>query len=394
LFRILIDARIREGENPGIESFIRGLAAHFHDAERYGFEIHWTSVEDSPWLSGFISKNQKINFYKPRERFRLDSEVFKKPFPEKFIDKIHHPDLDWRIPREPEEIRFLNPDLIMFCSQDAYATNFPSIYHPHDLQHYQFPNFFTLETIEWRELAWHFYALNANRVVCGSEHVFWELQRDWEVPLDAIQIVSLEFPDLDNNSSLESLSKYGISNTMKFFLFPAAYYVHKNHKNLIGALKILINDGLRCFLILIGGNALFDNHVREHIEEMKLKDFIIELGFVSHSEKSSLFRNAIAVIVPSLYESKSGPVQEAMRSGVLTIASDIPGIREQLSDFPNLLFNPNSMQSISEKMKFILNLDSKERNSLSAKLLQSAKSDSFKTMSSEYYKLWSIILVP
>lgn len=56
------------------------------------------------------------------------------------------------------------------------------------------------------------------------------------------------------------------------------------------------------------------------------------LGFVTPEQLTTLYRDALAVVLPSLYEGFGLPVLEAMRCGTPVVASDIPSLREVADD--------------------------------------------------------------
>ena len=47
---------------------------------------------------------------------------------------------------------------------------------------------------------------------------------------------------------------------------------------------------------------------------------------------------------------------EAMASGVLVLGTEIPGIKDQLALFPELLFNPGAVDELVQKMIWALTL--------------------------------------
>jgi glycosyltransferase involved in cell wall biosynthesis len=61
-------------------------------------------------------------------------------------------------------------------------------------------------------------------------------------------------------------------------------------------------------------------------------DRIRHLGFVSPERLAELYRGALAVILPSLYEGFGLPVLEAMKMGAPVVVSDIPTAREVAGD--------------------------------------------------------------
>jgi len=61
-------------------------------------------------------------------------------------------------------------------------------------------------------------------------------------------------------------------------------------------------------------------------------DAVQHLGFVSPERLSELYRNATAIVLPSVYEGYGLPLLEAMAHGIPVVASDIPSAREVAGD--------------------------------------------------------------
>ena len=77
------------------------------------------------------------------------------------------------------------------------------------------------------------------------------------------------------------------------------------------------------------------------------------LGKVTRSELESLYRNAYATVVPSLYEQGSFPLMESLHFGCPILSSDIPSLREQLQAMGSsaLFFDPRSVQSLVQSLR-------------------------------------------
>ena len=66
-------------------------------------------------------------------------------------------------------------------------------------------------------------------------------------------------------------------------------------------------------------------------------------------------------------------IQEAMANGKVVIGSDIPGIRDQLEDFPNNLFVPGDVRSLMNRLsKFMIN-DVDKNKKIGASFIQHVK---------------------
>ena len=120
---------------------------------------------------------------------------------------------------------------------------------------------------------------------------------------------------------------------------------HKNQKVIFEALARLKAIGIGIPLVCIGphsdwlqpGNKQaatgYIQEVLELAEQLGLKygqDFF-GLGYVTDFDEECLYRLALALVMPTLYEAGSFPVREAMRAGCPVICSRIPALVEEVS---------------------------------------------------------------
>jgi glycosyltransferase involved in cell wall biosynthesis len=86
--------------------------------------------------------------------------------------------------------------------------------------------------------------------------------------------------------------------------------------------------------LLIAGptDARSAGALRRRLIRRGLEDRVQQLGFVSPQQLEALYRDALALVLPSLYEGFGLPVLEAMKGGTPVVASDIPPLREVADD--------------------------------------------------------------
>jgi len=114
-----------------------------------------------------------------------------------------------------------------------------------------------------------------------------------------------------------------------FLLYPAQFWPHKNHINLLLALDILRKrHGLRLNLVFTGSDKGNREYVSAHVREWGLSDQIFDLGFVSRDELSALYANALALVFPSFFGPDNLPPLEAFSLNCPVVASRIPGAEE------------------------------------------------------------------
>src|SRR5262249_24075674 len=77
------------------------------------------------------------------------------------------------------------------------------------------------------------------------------------------------------------------------------------------------------------------------------------IGYVDAGDIVAVYRLAIALIMPSLFESISIPVYEAFRVGTPVCASNVVGIGTQVGD-AGLTFDPTSVPEMTAAIRRIL----------------------------------------
>ena len=153
-----------------------------------------------------------------------------------------------------------------------------------------------------------------------------------------------------------------------YFHLPNQFWVHKNHKVVIEALRILKNEGLEVQVVLTG--KTFDprqpNHYKQLlslVESYNLSNAIHILGVVPYSHLISLMKNAAAIINPSFFEGWSSTVEEAKTLGKRIILSDIPIHREQ-NPPGAFYFDPQNPNLLAQHIKEIIQSRTKEEENL------------------------------
>jgi glycosyltransferase involved in cell wall biosynthesis len=110
-----------------------------------------------------------------------------------------------------------------------------------------------------------------------------------------------------------------------YLFYPAQFWAHKNHVNLLLALKQLSDQGKVIQLVLTGsdyGNLL---HIEKTISELGLQNQVRTLGFVSNEELVAFYQNALALTYVSFFGPENLPPLEAFALGCPVIAARVDG---------------------------------------------------------------------
>jgi glycosyltransferase involved in cell wall biosynthesis len=130
---------------------------------------------------------------------------------------------------------------------------------------------------------------------------------------------------------LDVLAKYGIPDG--FLFYPARFWPHKNHSGLLYALQILREkESVRLPLVLVGSDKGNLAYLRRLMRELGLEGQVYIVGFVSDREMAALYRQALALVMPTFFGPTNLPPLEAFVLGCPVITSNIPGCQEQFGD--------------------------------------------------------------
>ncbi len=141
----------------------------------------------------------------------------------------------------------------------------------------------------------------------------------------------------------------------KYIFYPAKFWSHKNHLNLIEAIRILKLKGKMVNLVLTGNTkAEFTTYpkITNLIDEYGLGDQVKHMGYLDYDELSSVYKLSQAMVMPSFFGPTNLPILEAWVMGTPAITSNIRGCRDQLGK-AGLLINPWDPRDIALKIERI-----------------------------------------
>jgi glycosyltransferase involved in cell wall biosynthesis len=131
-----------------------------------------------------------------------------------------------------------------------------------------------------------------------------------------------------------------------YLLYVGNFYPHKNIDRLIEA-YLLTKSNLK--LMLVGPLDYFTNRLKNKIDALHIKDKVIFFHNATASDLVYLYKNAKALIHPSLSEGFGLTIIEAVYFHCPVIASDIPIFHELMKNTITY-FNPLDVQDIADKI--------------------------------------------
>ena len=139
----------------------------------------------------------------------------------------------------------------------------------------------------------------------------------------------------------------------EYIYYPAQFWSHKNHVYIIDAIVILKQQGINLTAIFSGSNKGNLDYVLDYAKKLNVSELVKYIGFAPNEEIYSLYKHALAMVMPSYFGPTNIPPLEAFAIGTPVIYSDLDGLRGQVGNAALLcdLKNPNNL---AEHLKSIL----------------------------------------
>lgn len=241
-------------------------------------------------------------------------------------------------------------DLWIFPSQDewGYMGKTKSLVAIHDLMHrYQsrFPEVSEDGSYQWREKHYSRVCEYAAGVLVDSNIGKQQVHESYGMPLERIFVLPFIPPTYIYSEQTDFTKHYDLPR--KFIFYPAQFWLHKNHANLIRAVAALKDDIPDISLVLVGGKQNGYKDAECLVDELDLRGNVYFEGYVPNEDLSVFYRKARALVVPTFFGPTNIPPLEAFVLGCPVAVSNIYGMPEQVGDAA-LLFDPESVGEIAD----------------------------------------------
>ena len=243
-----------------------------------------------------------------------------------------------------------NCDLWIFPSQDdwSYRANVPALAAIHDLMHrYEghFPEVSANGEYEKREKHYSHMCKWSQGILVDSQVGLQQVHEYYGVPPEQIFVLPYVPPRYINESTNHQASQ-NYKLPPKYIFYPAQFWEHKNHANLIKAIKLVKKNLSDIQLVLVGSPNNGYEKVLQLVNELNLQQNIHFMGYVPDQDMPYFYHRARAMVMPTFFGPTNIPQLEAFALGCPTATSNIYGIPQQVGDAA-LLFNPHSVEEIA-----------------------------------------------
>lgn len=257
----------------------------------------------------------------------------------------------WRDVFFPLHLHLHNKIDVLFCPAH-YIPRYcpvPIVVTIHDLAYEFFPNEFKKKDL-YKLKNWTRHAIKkARNVIAVSNTTATDLQKLYDVPANKITTIYNGYASIEEPTD-ETLESFGLM-PQKYFLYVGTLQPRKNIPTLIQAFAEFHKKHPDIKLAIVGRKGWMYDSIFEEVTRLKMEEAVIFTGYVKSVEK--FYTNALAYILPSLYEGFGMPVIEAMHYGCPVIVSQTPALVE-VSDGACLSFPPHDTMALSQALEKVM----------------------------------------
>lgn len=248
-------------------------------------------------------------------------------------------------------------DIWIFPSQDAYAylMPVPSIAAVHDLMHRyetRFPEVGEKKEFARREYHYKNTCKWAKGILVDSTLGRQQAVESYQIKPERCHVL----PYIANRN-IESIQpsrdfdeKYRLPE--KYLFYPAQFWAHKNHENLLKALAECKKNIPNIQLVLVGSPKNYYEAVVKLVTDLHLQSNVHFMGLIDEIDIPEFYRRARALVMPTFFGPTNIPPLEAFALDCPVAISGIYGMKEQLGDAA-LYFDPLSVSDMASRITLI-----------------------------------------
>jgi len=258
----------------------------------------------------------------------------------------------WRRKSDIDRVAVANGiEFVWFLSAQPDRTDIPFMTVVWDLQHRAtpwFPEMSALGLWDGRDSVHRWFLQRATKVITGTQVGRDQLTQFFQIPPENILTMPHPTPSYvfgEAEAATADVNE-GLGSRQPYVLYPAQFWPHKNHVNLLLAIADLKKKGIVVSLALVGSDKGNRQFIADFTTRLGISEQVHFLGFVERNILVALYRRALALTYVSWCGPENLPPLEAFALGCPVIATRVPGAEEQLGDAA-LFCEPGDPASIS-----------------------------------------------
>jgi glycosyltransferase involved in cell wall biosynthesis len=247
---------------------------------------------------------------------------------------------------------------VYFCPLlvlEPLVVDLPSAVMMPDVQHEFFPEFFEPHVLQWRRQNYGPTALNADVLFTLSEHAKSTIAAKFGIEPHKIHVVHLDADaEFKRPCPLKpSRAFQELRLPSKYLYFPANFWPHKNHDNVLRALRLVLDRGHADLKLVLSGSPAGVDGVKKLAATLNLTKNVHFAGYLNRSLVPEVYRHSQALLFATKFEGFGIPLLEAFYCQTAAITSNAGSCVEVAGDAAALV-DPLSPESIAEGIQRVL----------------------------------------
>lgn len=244
--------------------------------------------------------------------------------------------------------------LITFDSLVGFHLKIPFLSFIGDVMYKYYPQLPEYPLVQqWiRDLTTKLSIKHAEIVVVDSEECKKDLVKFFNVPSTKLKPIHLcapphiyKYANGQGTNGQDLITRHHLP--PRFIFYPAQFWGHKNHANLVKALDLIKRKyGVEVPAVFVGSAWESLQSVRSLLRELNLERQVYCLGYLPEKEIVALYKKADALVFASFADYTSIPLVEAMVLGTPIVCSNVFSLPEQVGD-AGLFFDPFKIEEIA-----------------------------------------------
>lgn len=213
-----------------------------------------------------------------------------------------------------------------------------------------FPEFCSNGVFEKMEKKLNLFLTSASKIITCNEIAKNDIKTLYDVIDENIAILPLPYPNwIEKVKEDKRILELNLLYKNSYILYPAQFWTHKNHIRLILAMQIIQEQNMNLKVVFTGMDRGNKEYLQARTRDLNLENDVIFLNYVTHAELAALYKNAYALVYPSLAGPDSLAALEAFYFNCPVLISDHLGYNQQLKKSA-IYFNPLDETDIVSKI--------------------------------------------
>ena len=227
----------------------------------------------------------------------------------------------------------------------------PCVLTIHDIVHRRYPETMSRANLMVERLLMNASIRRSRVIITDASTTRTDLQSWYGIKKDKIRVIYPGVPPLPVYVP-ETVAGMDVF-PEKFILFVGTLDPRKNFEGLFRAFEKITPQQYGLHLVIVGGSGWKNDAFFRRLGKSPVKDHVKLTGYLNRTQLAELYRRAVCLVLPSVYEGFGFPVLEAMAAGTPVVTSTVSCMPE-VAGGAALLVDPGNIKGLSEAILSVL----------------------------------------